>query len=501
MNNKVELVGDKYKEICDYCDSVLLHQDSTKHTVAINWLHVPREHPSYLKEYACLTASNNHNLYEKIKKNIVEDIFPMISSAYGLFKSVSLVVRNQYITKPTIDRCDILFVSHLVNVDHLEDEDDFYFGDLPNSMKEFNLSSMTAMINHLDKYDIDKVEKHIGNITSKVVLSKTLGLFKELSIFYGQLLEYKRLRKCMHNSRGLLKVVYGKACQESISPRTLTTIRIAVQIKKLIRHASPRAVITTCEGHAWERLVYFVAREVNPNIKCFAYQHVAVFPLQHSMKRRLLDLYNPSHIFTSGKVSKRQLDGSKGLDGIPISVLGSKRHLKKKTKQNINKINTCLVITDGFIEECQILFDFSYECALKMPEKVFIWRVHPTLNIRKIINNIGFKELPKNIVLSSCSLDNDISASSHVLYRGSTVVIQSIIGGLNPFYLRIKGELTIDPLYELNYGRTIINSVNEFICLFDAVIDSGEMNEMVEYCKEFYTPLNGSVLRDMVINL
>ena len=136
-----------------------------------------------------------------------------------------------------------------------------------------------------------------------------------------------------------------------------------------------------------------------------------------------------------------------------------------------------------------------------MPEKVFIWRVHPTLNIRKIINNIGFKELPKNIVLSSCSLDNDISASSHVLYRGSTVVIQSIIGGLNPFYLRIKGELTIDPLYELNYGRTIINSVNEFICLFDAVIDSGEMNEMVEYCKEFYTPLNGSVLRDMVINL
>ena len=67
-------------------------------------------------------------------------------------------------------------------------------------------------------------------------------------------------------------------------------------------------IITTFEGHAWERLVYYYARRANPNIKCFGYQHSAVFEHHNSIKRPLNNKYNPDVVFTSGKIAENILN-------------------------------------------------------------------------------------------------------------------------------------------------------------------------------------------------
>ena len=71
--------------------------------------------------------------------------------------------------------------------------------------------------------------------------------------------------------------------------------------------------------------------------------------------------YNPNQILTSGEVSTRLLEESKGLKGIKISLLGSCRHVVGLVKdyKRINTLKKCLVLPEGLIDECRFLFKFS----------------------------------------------------------------------------------------------------------------------------------------------
>ena len=57
----------------------------------------------------------------------------------------------------------------------------------------------------------------------------------------------------------------------------------------------PDYIITTFEGHAWERLVFRSAREVCPQVKCLAYQHAPIFKNQHSIRRFIGNTYEPDY--------------------------------------------------------------------------------------------------------------------------------------------------------------------------------------------------------------
>ena len=98
-----------------------------------------------------------------------------------------------------------------------------------------------------------------------------------------------------------------------------------------------------------------------------------------------------------------------------------------------------MVIPEGIIEECISLFSFSLEAAKICPNIKFIWRTHPLVSLKKLIqNNSNFRKLPENIILSTNTLNHDISTSKYVLYRGSTAIIQSSASGLIPIYLSKK---------------------------------------------------------------
>ena len=146
------------------------------------------------------------------------------------------------------------------------------------------------------------------------------------------------------------------------------------------------------------------------------------------------------------------------------------------------------------------MFKFSLDCALKLPNVQFIWRLHPLINFSQIIrDNNKFKNLPDNIMLSSNSLEKDIQASSCVLYRGSTAVIQSIVSGLRPFYVRNKNEMSIDPLYELENGCDTVESTDDFIrAFYDNGFNHNDMKSVIRYCQKFFTPLDASVLVNII---
>ena len=505
---------EQYRELCKACDHALLAPDSSIERISIPWLHVVREHPVFLTNYADLFENTSyikafsHRLLRNIRNVAV--LFRQIGKAF---------VSDGHPWHETIElpeQIDVLFVSHLLNASYIGKADDFYFGKLPNELAAQGYSTAIALIKHFDEPNISLMERWKNSGVPRIIISDTIRLSDEIDL-HRRLKKESRLLKIMAQKiSGLLQRVLIRAAQEALSNSSLTTLRMAKQIAILTAKLQPKVIMITHEGHAWERVTFAAARTSVPAVQCVGYQHAALFRLQHAIRRNLSKQYNPDQIFTAGMVSKVQLERTPALKGIMISVLGSSRapeisvttkinnaHINRKSKKINNP--TCLILPEGTISESNLLFVFSLACAKMFPKIQFIWRLHPLISYRYLIkNNSKLNVLPDNIVLSHGTLAEDFAKSYWTLYRGTTTVVQAVMAGLRPIYLQLPGELLIDPLYELEVWRTRVKNVAEFQqTIYQHINTIEELSEpdlqvAQRYCKSFYLPSDVRVLTRLI---
>ena len=180
-------------------------------------------------------------------------------------------------------------------------------------------------------------------------------------------------------------------------------------------------------------------------------------------------------------------------------LLGSGRALPESlilNKNNTN-INTCLVVPEGEITECEILFGFALECARKIKNVNFIWRFPPRVDLAMLQNlSTDFENLAKNITISTSSLASDINASNYVLYRGSSVVIQAVLSGSNPIYFMQNNELSMDPLFSYQENKRIASDALEF----EGQIQDGKSvsEELKAHCKNIYSNIDINILKGLM---
>jgi hypothetical protein len=153
-------------------------------------------------------------------------------------------------------------------------------------------------------------------------------------------------------------------------------------------------------------------------------------------------------------------------------------------------------LPEGIPKECEILFNFSFQCAISMPEIEFIWRLHPIIKIDDLVRyGLDLGNIPSNIEISSNNFEADIARSKWALYRGSTAIITAAANGVIPIYLAQVGELSIDPLYEMEDSHPLINNRNQFIStLKTAVLNP----KLMDYCAQFYSPFDSGILADQL---
>ena len=78
------------------------------------------------------------------------------------------------------------------------------------------------------------------------------------------------------------------------------------------------------------------------------------------------------------------------------------------------------------------------------------------------------------------------------------------MGGLTPIYLQMHDEMTIDPLYEVEKGKFIVRTPEEFAevigTLGDTIDGATEQDraELVDYCRRFYVPMDFRVLEKII---
>ncbi len=496
----------EYIELCETCDRVLFLPDSTIDRVGIPWLHVIREHPIFLANYTELFT--NINGMKRVGFRFIR-ILKYLASWMKQIIFTSLSSRLPFVGSGKIlEQTDILFVSHILNSSQAGNHEDFYFDLVPSELNSKGFTAAIALINHSKESETFIVDKWMLSDVKRIVLSKSLGIIGDLKLFRRMLKESASLAKFSKVERpGLLKDVLSRASDEALSGSTRNTLRIHQQIALLCTQLKPKAIVVTHEGHAWERLAFAAARESSPFVKCIGYQHSTLFRLQHSIRRNLSGKFNPEMIMTSGLIAKCQLEKVAGLNGVQFSILGSKRNFSRintvqsslKRVEGLEEI--CLVLPEGELSECNLLFEFSKECALKCPSIQFIWRLHPLINFEFIVSqNSKLKNLPHNITLSDSSLEEDLSISRWALYRGTTTIVQAVGNSVQPIYLQVPGEMTIDPLYDIDDWKIKVKDIADFeeaVKLkeeFNQQSSAIEKESLISYCESIFLKFHSDAL-------
>ena len=493
---------------------LLLSLDSPPERIAIAWLHIIREHPEFLEKYSFLLEPEP-SLRSLVRKTIRE-----FSYAAGYLRRCISGLSSEgmlwYTTEPRAKSADVLFLSHLLNPSHIRQDQDFYFGSAPHDLAKNGVSTAIALINHTNNPPRQLANQYFRIAPPRIILSNSLSIAEEISFQRRAAHEKQTLGKLVARlPKGLQRSLAARAAIEAMSSATATNLRLYQQISSLVRILQPKALVVTFEGHAYERIAFHAARSAIPNIVCVGYQHAAIFRYQHAIRRILAPKYNPDHILTAGVVAQRQLLNSETLAGIPISVLGSPRstkamaQLKMETSPLAYQISTdrpkCVVIPESMKGECNILFAFAMECALALPHIYFIWRLHPIISFKNLLKrNRRLHIRPPNVELSDKTLEADIGRCRWALYRGTTAVVQAVMGGLTPIYLQVRDEMTIDPLYEIEKGKFVVQTPAEFVEVVGKLSSTSdtthhqERADLIDYCSKFYVPMDFRVLEKII---
>ena len=472
------MIEDRFQELCKVFDRIL-KKAPTPEIIANNYLHIFNLDSESLAKY---DASKIKNFWLSIKFRLVA-IIRLFHSIYD---------KNYYFGRQQNVRSDILFVSHITNSEQLLQDNDSYFGFMPDKLLKKKVNSSIALIMH-NKINNKKVlNRFVDRDIPRFLLSSSLDFLSEIKLYLSQRKSKKQLRSNLKDFQVDNKLAKD-ILRYHLSPSTIQANRIAIQVARIVNETESKFLITTYEGHPWERLVYYYARKINPNIKCFGYQHAAVFKYQHAIKRPLGKEYDPDVVLTSGLIAKDILNKSPMRD-YKIVCIGSPKHPPNAIMTNKKK--TCLVVPEGLISECLILFKLSLTYAKRHQDQKFIWRLHPLVsfeNLKK--HNDIYNHLPNNIHLSNDDLDEDIKKCDSVLYRGSTAVVKAINAGLKPIYYQQNAhELCVDSIYQHKRGKEIVNNQKELNLALNKNIDMKTKQVLQVFAQDFYTPLDTEIL-------
>ncbi len=495
----------QYLELCDACNRLLLLPESTLEMVAIPWLHVIREHPIVLEKYVSLFYP----------KSIIENIKARFFNKLVWFRQVFRALRSNgepwFGADMLPDNLDVLFISHLLNPSQYGEKDDFYFDSIPELLRVKGRTVAIASICHFRGHKAYFKTNFKPTKIPRVFLSETLNFKREFNYRVRLRKEAKRLRSLQKSKQiGLEMKILSEASNKVLDGTAQNNLRLYDQITSLVAITNAKIIITPYEGHAHERIVFSAARQINKNIRCLSYQHTGVFRLSNAIRNSLSRIYNPDLIITSGLSGKSDLEKSEGLRTIPVSVIGSSRgiSLELNYSEKAQNRNRVLVLPEGFLSECEILFEFSISCAVKMPDFEFVWRLHPSVSFKILSEKIDrFRELPKNIILSDMTFEEDINRCQWSLYRGTTAIFKAISSGLRPIYLKSTETMTIDPLYEMDTWRVVVEDVEEFKSLVDNNfgIDDNEVKRNVSlsrmFCKQRFSAFNIDPIEAILVNM
>jgi hypothetical protein len=297
------------------------------------------------------------------------------------------------------------------------------------------------------------------------------------------------------------------ASQQLLMGVTVANLRMHASIRELCRRLLPDIVITTHEGDASERLVWHAARAVPRPPLCVGYQHTRLMQRSHAIRRQVGPTpagCDPDVILTLGQTSHATLAASPQLRATRLITYGSHRRAAAAQFPVLaQRPHGCLVLPDADESECAILFGFALECARHCPTIEFVLRPHPITDFVALrTRQAALRTLPHNVTVSSFGkLEEDCLRARYCLYRGSSAVIHAVLLGVKPFYVARPGELSFDPLFDLNDWRETVLSPQQFqvqVNRAQQLPDPAAAQRAWQYCDRYVAPVQPAAIDELL---
>ncbi len=485
----MNLTEEEYQRVCEACDELLNSRSSGVARISVAWLHPIRLHPTFSLKYQSLFKP-----WGIFILGLIPLLFKsLLQLGIFFFKSLAIPRPLDVETK----KVDCLIISHLTNASQLAKENnDSYCGEVVAALQRAKITSRTLFIDHI------KATKYTGKKTSAMhnFVPAPIGFYDALWVIKTQVLELYRVTHLLLTVNSTLKKkAILRTAIECLSSSTRFNLVLAVTIKNYLVHTSIKAIVTTFEGHSWERVVYHVVKKYDKKILCCGYQHAFIFYNQHGALRKLRHENDPDYILASGEISRKRLFQNGDWNEKEILLIGRSIGNYDEVQINISRDKVCLVIPEGIESECEILFRYSLNCAKAFPDVEFIWRLHPIINFSDLKKKYPFlSNLPENINLSQMDLATDASRARWVLYRGSMAVIESCIKGAGPIFLKkFDSDFMFDPLEDLVDQRAVVSTEADLGLVFKTNFPSkNDLENMGKYCRKIFTSFNGNPLID-----
>ena len=380
------------------------------------------------------------NKFKYIKYQFILLIYNYLGFIYNLLKFVKkerfFLSNNNVIHKYKLNKnSKIAYLTSINNINQIRFKYDSYYG------CENNDEKYLCIINNGTGIKGSTFFKKLNDSNKQnCILIDYGGDLKTLinSYFIASKVHFYFLLKWFLNPNEFINL---SVSVDSISRKSINNLIIFFQIKKVISDLKIEKIITTWEGHPWERLL---AKFCNENsISHCGYVHVGPSISQFSAFRFLGSDYEPYKLIVPNQTSKKII---KRIYGNESEIVGSHKAnlIYADAEKYIKKINysqikqkALLIIPQGTYYEVKKLFNL----ALKVLDSNLQIRIrfHPCLlndnRMQKYIDNSTKNmKYKSNIIFSKSSLVQDIKSSSHFLYCASSAAIECLSYGLTPIY-------------------------------------------------------------------
>ena len=464
---------------------ILKKNKNNQNILAIRQLQIMRPHPVFLKDYDSTYDRDNIKLDTK---NFFEKIIDLF---INFFKEKKFYYTNSNLNNNNKLKKKVLFLNHLINISHINHNEDFYYGNLINNLRKNNFNTINILRNftgYSSKFIYQQNRKFFKN---KIILSKSLNLYYEIKLIIKVLITFINLKKKQFKNKEEREFFKKKKILK-FSGSIYNSLKLLIQFDIILNKFKPKFIFLTFEGHSWERVIINHVKKKYPNIIILSYQFSILTKYSSSIYLNLGRNFTPDIVLTSGNYSKKKLIKKLG-GSLKFINIGSNKFIlpKFREKKNLN----VLVVPEGFNSETIKMFKFAMKASKIIKKKNFIFRFHPMMDKNFFFKNLSIdvKKIPKNLIFSKSTFKKDVEKSSYIIYRGSAASIQALSSGVIPIYLKLENEINIDPLYMLK-KKFYVSNVNDL----NKILDNKNTNKMnkknIFFTKEYFDKPNYKVL-------
>lgn len=459
------MLNSEFRKLYSYLDKLLLKFIESNSTLAYSKLHIIKNHPEFNKEY----FPNK----DRLIKNEIRESFIV-----GMLRYIKNFLRerpNFYFKKKNSSKIDVLIVSHLINLKHINLNYDFYYGDIIKQLHSINLNSRLVLRNETSlssKYVFENLKK------DKIILSKRTSILRESVYLFLAIFEFFKFNffiKKYENKKKKINFFNFRSFGYIIA-----NLRLNFQINFLVKMYNPKFLFITFEGHAWERLII---RNIKRNYKTeiIAYQFSSVTKNHHSLFRSLSKSTDPDYIFTTGRYTYKKF--KKNYDCV-VKIIGSNKWKSNILDKSKKLKKTVLILPEAYVSESKNLLNFAIKISKLSNDFKFYLRLHPMINFKQLDVNLSNYN---NIELSKKTIEDDFKRSSHFIYRGSASAMEAAGKGLQPIYFGTFNNANVNPLFEVLKKENYITDPKKFIDLLKK--NKFDNDKTISYSRNFFQKL------------